>query len=156
MDIQSMYKNLAINNHNNMKNTLKIFALLIFISSYSCKAQLVQTTEDMYKLKENEQQFINKPLKDLLKEIKPEIKTANGINDNPFFFSFRFRTLEQQKKDEGSNEDSVALYVYVKEAFDWKWEERPKGKEMIWTKKDAQKYQNLIVVRIKVINPLKE
>ncbi|WP_264551735.1 hypothetical protein [Flavobacterium sp. N2038] len=140
-----------------MKTSIKILAILLFLINYSCQAQqMVQTTKDVYKLKENEQQFINKPLKNLLKEIKPEIKTANGINDNPFFFSFRFRTLEQQKKDEGSYEDSVALYVYVKEAFDWKWEDRPKGKEMIWTKKDAQKYQNLIVVRIKVINLPKE
>ena len=151
-----MYKNLTINNHNNMKNIFRIFVLLVFISSYSCKAQLVQTTEDMYKLKENEQQFINKPLKNLLKEIKPEIKMANGIGENPYFFSFRFRTLEEQNKGLGSNADKVSLYVYVKEAFDWKWEERPKGDEFKWTKEEIDKYGNLIVVRIKVINRPKE
>jgi hypothetical protein len=52
-----------------MKNTLKIFALLFILISNSCKAQqMVQTTRDVYKLKTNEQQFANRPLKDLLKE----------------------------------------------------------------------------------------
>lgn len=137
-----------------MKNTLKILALLFILINNSCKAQqMVQTTKDVYKLKANEQQFINKPLKDLLKELKPEIKTATGINDNPFFFSFRFTTLEQQKKSEGNYEDRVSLYVYVKEPFDWYWEKRPKGKELVWAKEDIEKYGNLIVIRIKVIYP---
>lgn len=136
----------------NMKNTLKIFVMMVFLMNYSCKAQqMVQTTKDVYALKTNEQQFINKPLKDLLKEIKPEIKTATGINDNPFFFSFRFTPLEQQKKDEGSKEDRISLYVYLKESFDWHYEKRPKGKELVWTKEDAEKYGNLTVIRIKVI-----
>ncbi|MDR7208164.1 hypothetical protein [Flavobacterium piscis] len=137
-----------------MKNALKIFAILIFLASNSCKAQqMVQTPNDAHKLKTNEQQFINKPLKDLLKELKPEIKAAYAINDNPFFFSFRFRTPEQQKTNEGSWEDRVSLYVYVKDPIDWQFEKRPNGKEMVWTKEDAEKYGNLTVIRIKVISP---
>ena len=50
----------------------------------------------------------------------------------------------------------MSLYVYVKEPIDWKWEKRPKGNELIWTKEDAEKYGNLAVVRIKVINQPKE
>lgn len=140
-----------------MKNALKIFALLFILLNNSCKAQqMVQTTKDAYKLKINEQQFINKPLKDLLKELKPEIKAAYAINDNPFFFSFRFRTPEQQKKNEGNWEDRVSLYVYVKDPIDWQYEKRPNGKEMVWTKEDAEKYSNLIVIRIKVISPSRD
>nr|WP_315155422.1 hypothetical protein [uncultured Flavobacterium sp.] len=135
-----------------MKNTLKILAILLFVINNNCKAQqMVQTTKDLYILKINEQQFINKPLKDLLKEIKPEIKTAVGTNDNPFFFSFRFTTLEQQKKDEGSKEDRVSLYVYFNKPFDWVFEKRPRGKEIEWTQEDIEKYGNLTVIRIKVI-----
>jgi hypothetical protein len=138
-----------------MKNILRIFALLFILSNNCCKAQeIVQTTTDAYKLKINEQQFINKPLKNLLKEIKPEIKTAGASNEEGHqFFSFRFRTLEQHKKNEGSYEDRVSVYVYVKEPIDWKWEKRPKGKELVWTKEDAEKYGNLTVIRIKVISP---
>ncbi|AYN05056.1 hypothetical protein [Flavobacterium sp. 140616W15] len=135
-----------------MKNIIKTFAILFLLLSYSCKAQqMVQNTKDVSKLKTDEQQFINKPLKNLLKEIKPEIKTADATNDNPYYFSFKFRTLEQRKKNEGSKEDAVSLFVYVKTPIDWKYEERPKGKELMWTKEDVEKYGNLTVVAIKVI-----
>lgn len=130
----------------------RITLILFFITNYNCQGQqMVRTIKDVYKLKTNEAQFINKPLKNLFQELKPEIKTAAGNIDNPFFFSFRFTTLEQQKKGEGSIDDRVSLYVYVKESFDWQWEKRPKGTELIWTKEDAAKYGDLIVVRIKVI-----
>lgn len=118
---------------------------------------MVQTTKDVYLLKANEQQFINKPLKDLLNEIKPKIRTGSASNEGGNqYFSFKFRTMEQGKKNEGNWEDRVSLYVYVKEPIDWKWEKRPKGNELLWTKEDAEKYGNLTVVRIKVINQPKE
>lgn len=110
----------------------------------------------MNELKINESKFVNKPLKYLLKEIKPEIKIGVGNNEDQFYFSFKFRTLEQQKLNQGSFDDRVSLYVFVKEPFDWKWEKRPKGMEGNWTKEDAKKYGDLIVVRIKVIYPPKE
>ncbi|MCD0476175.1 hypothetical protein LPB87_17415 [Flavobacterium sp. EDS] len=56
-----------------------------------------------------------------------------------------------EKKNEGSKEDAVSLFVYVKTPIDWKYEERPKGKELMWTKEDVEKYGNLTVVAIKVI-----
>lgn len=139
-----------------MKNILKTLSFLLLLINYSCKAQqMVQTTKDIYKLKANEQQFINRPLKDLLKVIKPEIKTATGNTDNPFFFSFKFRTSDEQKKDLGSYDDRVALYVYVKESFDWKYENRPKGNELKWAKEEIEKYGDLIVIKIKVANQTK-
>lgn len=119
--------------------------------------QMVQTAKDVYQLKTNEQQFINKPLKELLKEIKPVIKNADASNEAGHqFFSFRFRTLDERKNNEGSYEDKVSLYVYLKDPIDWKYEKRTKGKELLWTQEDAAKYGNLIVVRIKVINQPKE
>lgn len=140
-----------------MKNTIRIIAIILLLINYSCKAQMVQTTKDVYLLKTNEQQFINKPLEILLKEIKPEIKIAGANNEEGFqYFSFKFRTKEQLNKNEGSYEDRVSLYVYVKEPIDWKWEKRPKGNELLWTKEDAEKYGNLTVVRIKVINQPRE
>ena len=136
-----------------MKTLLKISAIVFLLINYSCKAQMVQTTKDVYLLKANEQQFINKPLKDLLNEIKPKIRTGSASNEGGNqYFSFKFRTVEQGKKNEGHWEDRVSLYVYVKEPIDWKWGKRPKGNELLWTKEDAEKYGNLTVVRIKVIN----
>jgi hypothetical protein len=133
-----------------MKNTLKIFAILFILLNFSCKAQqIVQTPNDAHKLKTNEQQFINKPLKKLLKEIKPEIKMADATRDFPDYFSFRFIDREQHSK-RGINQIPVVIYVYVAEQIDWHYEKRPKGKELVWTKEDAEKFANLTVIRIKV------
>lgn len=132
-----------------MNNTFKIFAILLFVMNTSCKAQqMVQTPSEAYKLKANEQQFINKPLKDLLKEIKPGIKLVTGTEDYPSFFSFYFIDREElSKKLDGS---SLRVYVYIKEPLDWNFDKRPKETAYKWTKGDLEKYGDLTVVRIKV------
>ena len=138
-----------------MKNELHILVSLVFLINYSCKAQqMVQTTADVPKLKTNEQQFINKPLKLLLKELKPEIKTAAVTNEGWYsYFRFKFIRLDEQRKGLGNREDKVSLYIYVNGKVDWDYEKRPKGQELNWTNEDIQKYENLIVGRIKVIYP---
>ena len=134
-----------------MKNTIKIIAVILFLINTSCKAQqMVQTPADAYKLKTNEQSFINKPLKDLLKEIKPEIKLVLGTVDYPSYFAFRFISREELNK-KPSDGSTIGLYVYVKEPLDWHFDQRPKGSEYQWTKEDVEKYGNLTVIRIKVI-----
>ncbi|MBG6061035.1 hypothetical protein IWX83_000809 [Flavobacterium sp. CG_9.1] len=135
-----------------MKNTLKIIAILFLLLNYSCRAQqMIQTPNDAHKLKINNQQFINKPLKVLLKEIKPQIKTAWGNNEGGNqFFSFKFIDQDEIKR-KSIKDNSVGLYVYVKENLDWDSNKRVKGKEYLWTKEDIEKYGNLTVIRIKVI-----
>ncbi|MCD0476179.1 hypothetical protein LPB87_17435 [Flavobacterium sp. EDS] len=134
-----------------MKNTIKTFAILFLLLSYGCKAQqMVQTPNEAYKLKENEQQFLNYPLKNLLKEIKPEIKFVIGTVDYPSYFSFRFITREELSR-KSIDDKILGLYVYVKEPLDWNFDKRPKGEEYQWTKEDVKKYGNLTVIRIKVI-----
>lgn len=134
-----------------MKNTIKILAILFLLINIGCKAQqMVQTPSDIYKLKANEQQFLNKPLKNLLKEIKPEIKTAYGTLDYPSYFSFRFISPEEIGR-RSSNSSILGLYVYVKEDVkEWSNGTRPKEKEFIWAKEDAEKYGNFTVIRIRV------
>lgn len=134
-----------------MKNTFKTLAILFLLVYSSCKAQqMVQTPNDAHKLKINEQQFLNKPLKYLLNEIKPEIKTAFGTLDFPSYFSFRFIDSEEIKRRSLEN-NSLGLYVYVKEPIEWDSDKRTKGKEFLWTKEDVEKYGNLTVIRIRVI-----
>jgi len=133
-----------------MKNTLKIFTILFFVVNYSCKGQqMVQVPNDVYKLKTNEQLFIDKPLKNLLKEIKPKIKMADATRNFPDYFSFRFIDREQHRK-RGVNQIPIVIYVYVKEEIDWHYENRPKDQELVWTKEDAEKYGELTVIRIRV------
>ncbi|WP_433778335.1 hypothetical protein [Flavobacterium anhuiense] len=133
-----------------MKNTVKIIAALALFLSIGCKAQqMVQVPADVSKLKANEQQFINRPLKNLLKEIKPEIKFVLGTVDSPSYFSFRF--LSREELSNASVKPAAPwLHVYVKEPLDWSFEKRPKGKEYEWTKEDALKYGSLTVIRIKI------
>ena len=132
-----------------MKTIMKLFTIL-FVMQMGYSQQLVQNINDMYRLKDNETQFINKPLKDLLKEIKPEIKIAFPNNEPPSFI-FMFLTSEQLRRHEGTTAENVALFVYVKDFIDWKWENRPKGKEPVWTKEDAEKYGNMIVTGISIV-----
>lgn len=56
---------------------------------------MVQTPNDAHKLKINEQKFIHKPLKNLLKEIKPEIKTVLRTIDNASYFVFYFMIRDE-------------------------------------------------------------
>jgi hypothetical protein len=139
-----------------MKNTLKIFAILLILTNYSCKVkQLVQTPTEATKLKTNEQQFINKPLKILLKEIKPEIKNVLGTIGDPSYFAFNFISREEIKQ-KVLGRKRINLYVYVKEPLDWDFTKRPKGKEYLWSKEDVEKYENLTIISIKVIERVEE
>ncbi|MBD0726726.1 hypothetical protein B6A10_16280, partial [Flavobacterium sp. L1I52] len=137
-----------------MKNIIRLIIITMIFLNSSCKSiKMVKTTNDMFLLKEKESEFINKPLKKLLKEIEPKIKTGVGNNEaGHFYFYFKFISLEERLKNLGKYDDKVSLFVYVKEPIDWVWDKRPKGNEQIWTKEDAKKYGNLIVTRIKVIN----
>ena len=139
-----------------MKKIIKTGAILFLLINSSCKAQqMVQTTKDMKLLKVNEQQFLNKPLKKLLKEVKPEIKTAFGTVDTPSYFTFKFFS-PQEINTKVIGRKHISFYVYVKEPIDWIFDKRPKGKEYQWTKEDVEKYGNLTVIRIKVIERIED
>ena len=134
-----------------MINIIKAFTILFLLTNYSCKAQqMVLTPNEAYKLKTNEQLFLNKPLKNFLKEIKPEIKFVIGTVDYPSYFSFRFIT-RGELSPKSIDDKILGVYVYVKEPLDWNFDKRPKGEEYQWTKEDVKKYGNLTVIRIKVI-----
>lgn len=115
---------------------------------------MVQTPNDVNKLQENEQQFINKPLKNLLKEIKPEIKLFRAEIDQHSYFSFYFISHNELLR---LPTDSIPLgfYVYIKESIDWDFAKRPKETQYVWTKEDLEKYGNLTVTRIKIRGKVK-
>ncbi|AWK04315.1 hypothetical protein HYN56_08725 [Flavobacterium crocinum] len=137
-----------------MKNIIKFFVVsyLLLINDANSQ-QMVQNINDVYKLKENKTLFIDRPLKDLLKEIRPEIKTAHVFNEDYFVFIFKFTTIEQQRQDQGSFLERVALFVYVKDSIPWGWKEKPKGTELNWTSDDVQKFGNFIVTNVSVVYP---
>ena len=153
MERNPTQQNLVTNTKSkNMKNTLKITAILFLLLNFSCKAQqLIQTTKDVHQLRINNQQFINRPLRELLREIKPQIKAAWGNNEGGNqFFSFKFIDQDEIKR-RSIKDNFVGLYVYVKENLNWDFGKRVRGKEYLWTKEDIEKYGDLTVIRIKVI-----
>ena len=139
-----------------MKHLKALFLILIFSATVSCHLQqLVQTSNDAKKIKENEKLFIGKPLKNLLKEIKPEIKMAYGdpsinIQSKVGYFRFKFVDFKQNNSLKANGKMPVSIIVYVKENFDWDFQKRPKGKELQWTKEDEKKYGDLTIVAFRV------
>jgi hypothetical protein len=153
------FQPITVNNFNKIviNKILKIITILILVFSFSgCFSQhLMKTVNDARNIKENQSQFINKPLKDLLKEIKPQIKCVTAspsinIYSNVGYFIFNFIDYKQKEKLESHDQIPVTIVVYVKENFDWDFKKRPKGKEMVWTEDDAKKYENLTIVGFRI------
>ncbi len=89
---------------------IRIAAVLLIVNLH-CKAQqLVQTPNDVKKLRENEQLFIDKPLKNLLKEIKPELKMVRAEIEQHSYFSFYFISHKEALR---LPMDSIPLGFYI-------------------------------------------
>ena len=116
---------------------------------------LVNMVEDAFKIKDNEQLFINRPLKELLKEIKPPIKRVMG-NPRKYnhegwgYFVFNFVDEGQCNLIRSIQKIPVTVVVYVNEFFDWDFQKRPKGRETIWTTDDEKRFENLTVKGFRV------
>ena len=83
----------------------------------------MQTQNDAKKLKANEQLFINKPLKTLLKEIKPEIKMvtatpSKNIQSRIGYFIFRFVDTRRYDSSRQKGKYPQQITVFVKEPFE--------------------------------------
>jgi len=135
-----------------MKKISVILSVLFFVLIIGCEAQQIKSVSEVNKLKVIEKTFVNKPLKDLLKEIGPEIKMAtanpsNNSNSRLGYFTFRF--IDAKRYDSLQRKDiySKQITVFVKESFDW--DSRSKDRKK-WTNAEAEKYGNLTVVGIRV------
>jgi len=138
-----------------MKHLIKIGVIILIIAN-SCHAQqLMKTVNDAQKIKASEQLFTNKPLKTLLKEINPEIKMVSAnpsenINSKLGYFIFRFVDAKKYDSSRQKGKYPQQITVFVKEPFEWDYNKRQKGKELIWTKEDLEKYGDLTVIGIRV------
>ena len=139
-----------------MKKIVLLMQFALFIIISSCHTQkLVAKPEDVYKIKENEQRFINQPLKELLKEISPKIEmvlanpTAYAEHPGIGYFVFKFIKPQQNDSLIQKGNRPISLTVYVQGPFEWDLVKRTKEKFNIWTDEDAIKYGNLKVVAIR-------
>jgi len=142
-----------------MKRVFKFSVLFlgVMILGISCKAQMVQTVADANKLAENKQEFIGKPLENLLKEIKPPIKRVRAIAGgggefNSFVFLYFVNDSEYYAYEKQTGKMPTKITVHVAEgSFDWNpFTEKPKGHRYDWTKEDEKKLGKLTVVDIRV------
>lgn len=139
-----------------MKQLKNIIIISLLLATTSCYSQQMMTTvSDAQKIKVNEKLFIDKPLKSLLKEIKPEIKMAYGdpsknIQSKIGYFRFTFVDSKQYDSLRIKGKTPVTMIVYVKEYFDWDFQRRSTGKQFNWTNRDEEKYGNLTIVGMRV------
>ncbi len=127
--------------------------ILLLINS-SCYAQkMVQRLDDAKILQLNEKQFISKPLKDLLAQIAPKIKSAIGNPDNfnkrqNTFIFFYFVDKNEGLKMERQGEKPVYIYVIL---------QKPNGKTYPpilpsnpWTKQQTKEYGDMTVLQVHI------
>jgi hypothetical protein len=138
-----------------MKNYFLSSLLTVCVLSSCFSQQLVKKQADARLIIEQKERFINKPLKDLLKEIKPEIKYASGSNaedhGRPAFFRFKFVTKEQSDSLRAKNLSPIVIYVYVKENIDWYGRtKRTKETGQTWTEDDFRNYKDFTVIDLRV------
>lgn len=140
-----------------MKNYLFSAIMTICVLSSCFSQQLVKKQADARLIIEQKERFINKPLKDLLKEIKPEIKYAFGYDARdhgmPAYFRFKFVTKEQSDSLRAKNLSPILIFVYVKENIDWN-ESALRKRDILftWTEDDFQKYKYYTVIDLRVYN----
>jgi hypothetical protein len=135
-----------------MKHSLPVIVLLI-VCGYSSYAQpLMQTLQDVQKLQDSAHLFVDKPLKTLLKEIGPTIKTVFTDSHRPHHalsvIIFKFIDKEEQGKYNLAGKRSLSLLVYIKENFDWN---KSKEARLQWTVEDAERLGNLTIYRIDIV-----
>jgi hypothetical protein len=136
-----------------MRPILIIISLVVYTSCFS--QQLVKKQADAKLIIEQKERFINKPLKDLLKEIKPELQYASGSNADDHgrsaYFRFMFVTKRENDSIRLKELIPIVIYVYVKEKIDWdEPAERKKDILFTWTDDDFQKYKNHTVIALRI------
>lgn len=143
-----------------MKNYLIIILILCLIGSpLACKSQqLIQKPSDIINLKQDNSRFIGKPLKDLLKEIRPAIRTVSATSTNNQhskngYIIFRFVNRTEIDTIRNKGKIPYAIAVYFEEPFEWDEGKniRSKNDKFTWTKDDISKYGNLTIRYLRIL-----
>ena len=140
-----------------MKKIILILFIQVIFTNVLNAQKLVSNLNELHKIKENETMFINKPLSNLLGEIQPGIKkvigspkSQNGIAYNILIMYFIGE--KEKNKLEFIGKPVLKLMIYVKEDFKWNVLERNSQNKIEWSEDDLNKYGNLTVIKISVLN----
>lgn len=138
------------------QHKLYLILIILFIFNDACSGQqLVKSTKDASKILTNKSQFIDKPLIDFLKEIKPKIQSVSASTSaypnhpNIGYFNFKFVSAKQNDSLKLKGKIPVTITVYVEGPFVWDADKK-RSNNFIWTKEDENKYGNLIVKAFRV------
>ena len=141
-----------------MKQFLFLPYAVFILGITSCNTQrLVVKVNDAKKLETNKDNFIGKPLKNLLSEIKPQIKFVYGNPENNTghstggtYFSFYFVTKEVGKERIGKK--NIPTRITINFQLEQKNTRKPVplGGLMKWTKKETDEYGDMIIMNIRV------
>ncbi|GAA4731583.1 hypothetical protein GCM10023229_06420 [Flavisolibacter ginsenosidimutans] len=118
----------------------------------------MKTLEDAHLIAENDSLwFRGKPLKNLLKEIGPEIKmvSVNGESwaERPALIIFRFVDRSIYYQYRCAEKFPLSIQVRIKESFDWK---KSKEDYFKWSKTDTEQLGNLTIVTARVYGEVGE
>ena len=131
-------------------------ALLLAITSCNTP-RLVANVNDAKKLETYKDNFIGKPLKKVLSEIKPKIKFVYGNPENNSpeaiggtYFTFYFVTKEEGKKRLSVKDTPTGITVQFQ--LEPKNNRKPLPKEGLqeWTIEETKEYGDMIIVSIRV------
>ncbi len=136
-----------------MKQLFKLLSIIFLISTASCHAQkMMQTLSDAKKLEINKDKFIGKPLKVLLDQIGPKIKSAIGDPDDNSktqtkIISFYFVDKKEFFSRDRKGEKPTSISVILEPA---KEKKLPLSGEKPWTEEQVKEYGNMIIIRLSV------
>lgn len=116
---------------------------------------MVQTTNDLFLICQNDGEFSGKPLKNLLDQIEPPIGMAfaeGGWIERVPRFDLFFMSKQQYDSCRNKGQIPLRLTVYTKEFFKWDYSDRKSytASPWEWTKDDIVRYGNLTVTFIRV------
>jgi len=140
-----------------MKQLFNIFFAAFLLAITSCNTQrLVLKVNDVKKLVANKDNFIGKPLKNVLSQIKPKIKYVYGNPENTWagatgwtFFTFYFVDKEDVLKRFNNKPTSITVQFQLEPTNNRR--PLPKGGIKEWTKKETKEYGDMIIIRIFVL-----
>ena len=141
-----------------MKLLLKIFLATSFLTLASCYPQkLMDKISDAKKLEINNHKFINRPLKYVLRQIKPEIKFVYGNPENEWAganggtsLTFYFNDKQEAKKRVSRNDIPTNIIIRFNLEPINNRKLLPKDGLNEWTHKETKEYGDMIIRSIEV------
>ena len=141
-----------------MKQLFKLGFVIFLLSASSCYSQqMVQKTTDAKVLQNKKQDFIGKPLSELLKQIAPKIKLVYGNPENTWagatggtYLKFHFIDRSEYGNKLKSNKRPAAIVVTFKLDPNNKHKPLPKGGLNEWADEQTKEYGDMIIVNLRV------